>query len=423
MPLNILRKTVNNLGNNTNKRPKFYLYIILLVTALSLYTIGCADDPSNLGLNFIPNGETTGVRIFDSYIDTMPITSQNVRYYVNNSSSQNFMVGKNGSYDAKGLIKFGGFGTEYDSATVNSAVMTLSYRNYYFPTSSSDSLGQVSFDVYKILSNLNFTTITLDSVYSTTFGTTQQGSFTGSPTADSQEVSFNLNTSMVKDWLEYSADTNYANKNYGIALTPNTNSNVIKAFYSGLQGIAESVLPTLTIILTKNGDTDTITTRASATLSLVNTVFAPNNESFYLQAGVSYSQVMKFDMSRFPANSTINDVQLYFTLDGANSKFSRQTSYNIDINYISDTVGYKSTDIVPFSGSSVGNNKYMIRLVSAIQASPFQRWQLGQANYGIFIRARNQTVNLDLFSFFKETASVDSTRPRVVIKYTPRINP
>ena len=182
-------------------------------------------------------------------------------------------------------------------------------------------------------------------------------------------------------------------------------------------------MPTLTIILTKNGNTDTITTRASATLSLVNTVFAPNNESFYLQAGVSYSQVMKFDMSRFPANATINDVQLYLTLDGANSKFSRQTSYNIDINYISDTVGYKSTDIVPFSGSSVGNNKYMFRLVSAIQASPFQRWQLGQANYGIFIRARNQTVNLDLFSFFKETASVDSTRPRVVIKYTPRINP
>ena len=217
MPLNILRKTVNNLGNNTNKRPKFYLYIILLVTALSLYTIGCADDPSNLGLDFIPNGETTGVRIFDSYIDTMPITSQNIRYYVNNSSSQNFMVGKNGNYDAKGLIKFGGFGTEYDSAIVNSAVMTLSYRNYYFPTSSADSLGQVGFDVYKILQNKNFSTITLDSVNSATFGTTSQGNFTGSPTADSQDVSFDLNTTMVKDWLEYSADTNYPNKNYGVA--------------------------------------------------------------------------------------------------------------------------------------------------------------------------------------------------------------
>jgi hypothetical protein len=228
---------------------------------------------------------------------------------------------------------------------------------------------------------------------------------------------------MVKDWLEFAADTSYPNKNYGIALTPNNGSTVIKGFYTGLTGVSEAVKPKLTIIVTKNNDTDTLTTTLSTTVSLVNATLAPNNESFYLQAGVSYIQVMKFDISHFPSTATINDVQLYLTLDSANSKFSRTTNYRVDINYISDTVGFKTNDLLPFPGTNVGNNQYMIRLVSAIQPSPFQKWQLGQSNYGIIIRAANQTVNLDLFSFFKENASDPNKRPRVVIKYTPRRTP
>jgi hypothetical protein len=333
------------------------------------------------------------------------------------------MIGKNGTYDSKGLIRFGGLSSQYDSATVNSATLTLTYRNYYFPPTSSDSLGQLSFDVFKITQSLNLSTITVDSVNSSSFGTTPQGNFTGAPTADSQDISISLNTQMVKDWLEFAADTSYPNKNYGIALTPNNGSTVIKGFYTGLTGVSEAVKPKLTIIVTKNNDTDTLTTTLSTTVSLVNATLAPNNESFYLQAGVSYIQVMKFDISHFPSTATINDVQLYLTLDSANSKFSRTTNYRVDINYISDTVGFKTNDLLPFPGTNVGNNQYMIRLVSAIQPSPFQRWQLGQSNYGIIIRAANQTVNLDLFSFFKENASDPNKRPRVVIKYTPRRTP
>ena len=122
----------------TSKKLTAALYSLLTIVSLSIYTIGCADDPSSLGLNFIPPGETTGVRIFDSYIDTMPIVSNNSRFYVNTSGSKNLMVGKSGSYETKALLKFSDFGSERDSATVVSAKMVLKYKNYYFPSTSAD---------------------------------------------------------------------------------------------------------------------------------------------------------------------------------------------------------------------------------------------------------------------------------------------
>ena len=412
--------TLIKMSNNTWKYTLVIKILSVIFIALSFYTIGCADDPSSLGLNFIPPGETTGVRIFDSYIDTMQITSTNIRKYVNTSTSVNLMVGINGSYNAKGLIRFGGLSGDYDSATVNSATLTLSYRNYYFPASATDSLGQIAFDIFKINQNLNFSTITLDSVNSSTFGTTPQGSYTGSPTADSQQITISLNTSMVKDWLEYAADTSYQNKNYGIVLSPTGASAVIKAFYSG--AISENVRPKLTIIVTKNNDTDTLVTTGSATVSLVNASITPSSETFSLQAGVSYVQTMRFNLSKIPSTATINDVQLYLTLDSVNSKFSKQTSFSIAAQYISDTAGLV-TDGFSFSGSPSGNGQYLIRVISNFQASPFQRWLLGAANYGIMLRAANQFTNLDLFTFYNITASDPNKRPRVIIKYTPRVTP
>ncbi len=406
--------------NNISKKLKFYSLSLFIVTALSIYTIGCADDPSSLGLNFIPPGETTGVRVFDSFIDTMQITSTSVKYYVNTSNSPNLMVGKNGTYDSKALIKFGGLSGDYDSAVVNSATLTLKYKNYYFPTAQSDSLGQISFDIYKVLQNLSYSSVTLDSVTSSSFGTTSQGNYTGSPTADTQEVSISLNTSMIKDWLDYAADTASTGKNYGLTMTPNNASNVIKAFYSGVTD--GSVKPKLRIIVTKNSDTDTLETTSSETVSLNDASITPNSETFSLQAGVSYVQSMKFDMSKIPSTATINDVQLYLTQNDAGCIFSRLTTYKIGSLYISDTAGYKTTGGT-FDGTSTGTGQYMIRLVKPFEASPFQRWLLGETNYGLLLFASGQTSNLDLFSFYGPTASDPNKRPRVVIKYTPRVTP
>lgn len=395
---------------------------MFVIASLAIYTIGCADDPSSLGLNFIPPGETTGVRIFDSFIDTMPITSENRIYYVNTSGSTNLMVGKTGSYESKGLLKFTNLIDTFDNSTVVSATLKMSYKNYYFPSTMADSLAQISFDVNKIEQSLDFSTITYDSVNSSTFGTTSQGNYTGIPTADSQEVTISLNTTMVNDWLKVAADTSYSVKNYGIVLTPNNSSAAIKGFYAAATGVDDKDRPELEIIVTKNGVTDTFSTISNGTISLSKTDFAPSSETFNLQAGVSYVQVMKFDLSRMPQTATINDVQIFFSVDSLNSVISGQTTKAIYSQYINDSAGLK-TDITTFEGTPSGSGQYMMRMVRAGVSSPFQRWLLGQTNYGLMLFAGGQALNLDRYVLYKETASDPAKRPRVIIKYTPRVIP
>ncbi len=395
---------------------KFYFPLAFSFLALlSIITFNCADDPSSLGLGFIPPGETTGVRTFDSYVDTLPITSSNIKKYINTSQSTYLMVGKSGNYDSKAILRFTALSSDYDSAVVNYAKINLKYKNYYFPYTAMDSLGQISFDVYTIQYKIDPFTITIDSVNSMTFGTTPIGSFTGTPTFDSSEVSFNLNAATVKGWLDFAADTNSAIKNYGIVFIPNGGSMTIKGFNSAVT--SADIRPEIEISVTKNGVTDTITSNLCQSTSLVNTSFVSNPEIFNIQSGVAFDQIMRFDLSRLASTVILNDVQIFLTLDSANSNLHNLTSLKILRTYVfSDTAGFILETTI--YDSRIVNNQYMIRIIN-----PFQRWVQGQTNYGILLTAKNDFQSLDHYSFYDMTASDPNKRPRVIIKYTPRITP
>ena len=400
-----------------NKKYFWFFLSILSVIVIPLLTESCADDPSSLGLKFILPGDTTGVRIFDSYVDTMLITSTNVRKRTNTSGSPYMMVGNSGSYNSKALLRFDNFSPDFDSATIISATLTLSYENYYYPYTSSDSLGQTGFDIFKVQQPLNYGSITLDSVNANSFGNVSQGNYTGFLTADSQEVTINLNTSMVKDWLEYAADTNYAGKNYGVVLSPNGGSTSIKGFYS-TQSASTGNKPTLKIILTKYGATDTIVTQDAKSVSLVDGPLVQGNETFSIQAGIGYVQIMKFDLSHIPSTATINDVLFYLTIDSVDTKLSTTSPRYIDLLYVNDTTN--ATSGYAYSSYQSGN-QYIVRVISNLQPTPFQRWLDGQANFGLQIAPHNYSFDLDEYSFFNVNASDRTKRPHVVIKYTPRI--
>ncbi len=390
--------------------------LFLLLVSLSLLTMNCADDPTSLGLKFLPSNETTGVRIFDSYLDTMVMTSKNFKYRINSYYSQNLIVGKTANYSSKALIKFSSLPEDKDSAVVNSAYMVLKYKNYYFPNTLPDSLGQISFDIFKVNQDINYQTVTFDSVTSSTFGTEPQGSYTGIPTADTQEVVINLNTTLVKDWLERAADPNYTVPNYGIVLSPNASSSVLKAFYSALTG--SDVKPQIVVIYTKYGDTDTLYHNTCETMFLADVNLTPLPERFYLQAGVSYDQIIRFDVSKIPSTATINDVQLILTLDSVNSIFTSITNKGLAGAFVTDSTAITTESFI-FDGVVSGNQYvFRTRLMTA-----FQRWLNNESNMGLMIIPGAQTSNLDLFSFYDINASDPNKRPRVIIKYTPRVTP
>lgn len=369
---------------------------------------GCENDPKDLGINYIPSIDTTGIKFLDSQADTMNISSYTFKKYINNYLAENLLVGKYQDYDSKALIRFYNISVDYDSAEVLSAVLKFRYGGYYF----KEKGGNTSFNVNKILTSLNFTSITFDSVNSSQISTESYGNFNGI-VPDSSFISVTLDNKMIEDWLMYAADTAYPVKNYGLALVPTASSTTIKGFYLINNNV--EFIPAIDVILSKNGVIDTISLNTSDGLSLSD---APESaipsDRIFTQNGIAYRSIMNFDLTKLPGNVIINNATLQFTLDRANSFISENTDKRIVVGMVTDSVTKTDTLFIDaFLSDSI---------VYSVNLNPIvQRWNSGiYTNQGISMKNYFELQNLDNFVIFSPNDPDISKRPRLKITYTLR---
>ncbi len=393
------------------KNLKFYIRAIVLVLAVSgLFILqSCENNPNDLGLEFILS-DTLGTKVLDSNKDTLQITYNSFRKYVNTSTIGNFFIGKSGNYESKTLFRFKNLSESYQGATVLSAKMVIHYNKYAF----TDSLGTVSFNMYPLNTNYNFSTVTQDTFSVSSVGTTLIGSYTGAPT-DTSGISITLDPTTVKNWLEYSADTNYASKNYGMAMIPNAGSTTIKAFAKTTSGL----VPKLVIVVNKNNTTDTLIYQDAGYMEAVTFTDAPSssvfmNDRIVIQDGILYTALLNFDISKLPGRVTINEAYVRLKLDKANS-YTYLTNPNLYFLLVSDSAAKTYT----------GDPRYFIQDDSVTYSirvnNIFQAWNYGTTtNLGLMLRDLGDIVNLDKYVFYGPSVQDTSKRPKLVIRYTPR---
>ena len=383
-----------------------YLFVWVLLSALIFYS--CEEVTSDLGQNYISPDDTLGTKLLDSKTDSLTISVNDFKQYINTYISSQMLVGQYQNYQARSLLKFNNLPTNYDSATVVSAKIKLKYTNYFY----QDSMGTVSFDVFRLKSPLNFPTITYDSISSADIDNTIQGSFSGNPT-DSSVITITLNNQLAKDWLEFAADTNYSVKNRGVIMIPNGGT-AIKGFFTSQSG-DENLYPLLEIIVTKNSQTDTLTLKESDGMFVSD---APNSviqsDRIFLQSGVAFRSIMNFDLSKLPNNVVINDALLTLTLDTANSYITQYSDQRLVAAMVTDTS--TKTDSLGFITLNRVGNVYSIRFIVIMQ-----NWNSGVApNYGLALRNVSETGTMDIFSFFGPNYADTSVVPRLRIRYTLR---
>lgn len=383
-----------------------YLFVWVLLSALIFYS--CEEVTSDLGQNYISPDDTLGTKLLDSKTDSLTISVNDFKQYINTYISSQMLVGQYQNYQARSLLKFNNLPTNYDSATVVSAKIKLKYTNYFY----QDSMGTVSFDVFRLKSPLNFPTITYDSISSADIDNTIQGSFSGNPT-DSSVITITLNNQLAKDWLEFAADTNYSVKNRGVIMIPNGGT-TIKGFFTSQSG-DENLYPALEIIVTKNSQTDTLTLKESDGMFVSD---APNSviqsDRIFLQSGVAFRSIMNFDLSKLPNNVVINDALLTLTLDTANSYITQYSDQRLVAAMVTDTS--TKTDSLGFITLNRVGNVYSIRFIVIMQ-----NWNSGVApNYGLALRNVSETGTMDIFSFFGPNYADTSVVPRLRIRYTLR---
>jgi hypothetical protein len=388
------------------------VFLLLTLPVIFIAFQSCEKDVNDLGFNYIPPDDTLGTIVLDSRADSMQITSNNYRKYISTYSSEFNLIGKYQDYESKFFVKFTGDFGSYDSCKVLSAYLYLSYNNYYY----QDSLGQLSFNVYPLTDTITFSTATLDNLPSTIIGTQILGTYSGIP-VDSARINFPLDTSTVRKWIWKAANSNYSFNNYGIALVPNSSSTSIKGFLPGIY-VADSLKPTIRAIVMKNSDIDTIFIRNSENVTF-NT--APEsimmNQRFIIHSGISFRNILNFDLSKLPSQVTINEAYMELTLDSTASYIKNSKETRIAFSMVTDS-GQKKSDGSYYYTSRMDTNKniFYVRFQPIVQ-----KWVLGlNPRYGILVNYIYEINGIDKYVFYSPDAADESKRPKLRIRYTPR---
>ena len=386
-------------------------YLITFFPLLILMFIaGCENNPSDLGLGFINPNDTVGTKILDTTI----VTNFNFRKYINDNGSGNMLIGNyqdaGNQYTAKTLIQYAGITGSYQNVNVLSANLRLKYSKYAY----KDTTGTVAFNIYKVNRPVNLLAITNDSISAADIGTTSLGSYSGNPT-DASAINIPLDNQTMKDWLNYAADTNYAVKNYGIALVPNSGSNTIKGFYS--ENNNDSLRPIITLVVQTTTSIDTLTLNFPSTVSLSTApvTVIPASQYFIVQNGVSFRNLLKFSFPNLPANVIINEAYLQISLNTAQSYITSGSTNQIKVDQVTDS-STNATNDEGFFMTRLDSITYTVRINQIVQ-----RWNSNSSpNYGISLRCPSEIQNLDKFIFYNSDNPDISKRPKLRIRYSLR---
>jgi len=378
---------------------------------LAALVMSCSEDPTEENALLAPL-PFVGVAVRETTL-TVAGGSSFQQYSPMNGNIN--LVGRSGDYTAVTALAFY---TNYfpNRDTVNVAAARLYLRAASF---FGDSTAPFGFTVHRISRSWTAGSATWDSLQNGVYDASlARGTFSGTVGADTQRITVDLDTAMVREWLR-TVGTDNTDTKYGIVLVPAAGTNVVRGFHS-FEADSTSYIPTLEIIAVNVAGT----VRDTTLYTLGIDTFFGNNENlmsrsdlFYLQAGIIYRSHVTVDVSSIPKGSTVHLAELLMERDPLTSKLNRFSGDRTFAAHLALTDsakgGFQSTAA---SGAlkSGTTDTYTTDIRTAVQA-----WVRGP-NYGLILRVAGdqEFESFDLLTFFNATAANPVQRPRVRIVYS-----
>jgi hypothetical protein len=373
------------------------------VLAGAVLVAACSDDLTEataLRAAFI----RTDVTIRDTTI--LPTVTSTFRQRLGMNGRLN-QLGRSGGYEASTLLQFlSSYFPQRDTVIVVSARLTLRLEGWF-----GDSTGTLAFTVHKISQEWRAPTARWDSLPA--FDPAVRGSYSGPVSADTEKITIDLDTAMVREWLNQSSFTQN-----GIILVPTAACNTIRGVHI-FEYDSVTYYPTLQIIARNAGGTVQDTTSFNAGVdTFVGNVDNPvaSDERLFTQSGVVFRSRLHFDVSFIPRGAIVNTAELSLIRDPATSRLTRFSPDSLLLmgTLVSATDSSRVDGTIAsgvISGPAADSVKFDVR-------RPVQLWIVGNNN-GLLFRnsAVNELSSFSLFSFYNERAAAASARPKLRIRY------
>lgn len=393
-----------------------YFFGFLLLIAL-LYS--CNEKPTDVAYELI--SDTISVNII-THSDT------NLIYGIERKvmspcafNTGNFFVGNARGINAISVIRF-----DYlpDSVSYLKESDIESVTLYLFPNryALGDTLNpSFGFEIKKVerywSANANYDSLMVPGMISYRIG-----SFDGKidllDTMKSIEV--NLDRKIIADWLVRRTDTNAYVVNWGIALLPINNSNVIHSFNG--QGIGSVLMPGLKVIFNdKDNKKDTINLDAAITSSFIKYPEYKDDNKIVFQGGLDVRTNLLFDLSMIPSFSGISKMDMQLTIDKENSVLGNLKQVeDFRIDFVPDTAKSLFGNYFYYMEASDTN---LTKFYCPSLTSAAELWNRKDGKGKLQVRGSNVESlyrRLDRYVFHGIDDPDTNKRPKVRVIYTIR---
>ena len=385
-----------------------------MVLAAVLF-ISCNQDPTSVGSKLIPAQDQINFKQFDTY---QLNTNQKSSFYSHTlklGTASKVLLGKNNYAEADLLYQFSIYLPDSllnyiktNQLSVTSAWMTMK------PTYKLGSTNlNFDFSAYQIRSTWNVIGFDKDSLKSLMY---DNSNVLNSLSVTDTLVKFNLQPSVVQEWLKWKADSTSAPKNFGLIFKPNSSCQRFLGFDAYLPNVTNQI-PFLHFILKKSPSfVDTINVSPFMDIHVLTGSLPNNTTDLFMEGSLSIRGSLFFDMAALPKNIIINKAGLELQRDSLNTTDGTPSTDSLFIYMLADSVSKKMTkdSIVTTILSRKGN------LYSGDVTWIIQKWASGTDNQGIMLALINEFSTPARLAFYGSGDPNKLVRPRLKITFMQR---
>src|SRR5260221_2362896 len=368
------------------------------ILALYLLLSGCSDEPGTVGTGLLTPQDSLHLetRVFSATSATNFLTRIN-------GNSGRVLVGTYQDLEANAVVEYSGIPKFNSGATFDSATITLTV-DYRF----KDTTGEFGISAHNMIRPWGTASFRWDSIpgsFDNALAGTYLKSILASDTAST--LTFRIDTALVRTWSQTGAGS--------LLLMPSLTAQIILGFSTVSSSLSDA-RPLLTINSRDSAGTpDTLKIRSRRSIFVANATIPVLGQRTFIQAGVDYPALFRFDSLGLPPKVSVVEASLEFAIDEGSSFLNRYSRDSL-IAYLT------RKDVYPFdslvlgavcSPERIGIQKYYKANVRNI----VQQWITREPNHGLAIHSYAEFTTLDRFAVYGADAPLN-LRPKLTISYT-----
>jgi len=228
-------------------------------------------------------------------------------------------------------------------------------------------------------------------------------------------ITFNIRPDIVQGWLNSRVDSTLP-EHFGLLIKPSGSTDKIIGFPAS-NGSQFGAVPTLKIVIERPGEyVDTLeTTIIREDVHVVEGILPDvGTKNILLQSGLLGRGMLKFDLTKIPANSVINKANLFIDVDSSLTEYGNPILDSLEIALFTDSSDLQVVDstIAP---------RYLLRNGNVFSGEIHTLLQVlvnGNDNNGFRLKLTNEERAVDRLVLNGSTAVDTANRPKLIITYT-----